>query len=55
MQFFADHTHWRGVATGQAFHKFDAVIPIGADRDGTMHFFSLSGPLDSKRRAKIFH
>ena len=55
VQFFPNHAYWRGVATGQTFYEFNTVIPVGADRDGMMHFFPISRPLDSERRAQIFH
>src|SRR5205823_962978 len=55
VQLFVNHTHRGGVATGKTFHEFDAVVPVGADRDGMMHFFPITRVPDSERRAQIFH
>src|SRR5204863_4030690 len=54
-QFFANHAHWRGVATGQTLNKFDAVSSVGADGDWIMHFFTITRALDSRTRAQNFH
>src|SRR5262245_226371 len=55
VQFFSNHAHWRGVATGQTLNKFDAVSSVGANSDRTMRFFSITGAPDSQTRAQIFH
>src|ERR1700748_611065 len=54
-QLFANHAHGRGVATGETFNKFDAVLSVGADRDRIMHFLTRTWSLDSEIRAQIFH
>src|SRR5438477_6163632 len=55
VQLFANHAHWRGVATGQTLNKFDAASSVGTDRDRIVHFFTITRALDSQIRAQIFH
>jgi hypothetical protein len=55
VQLVANHAHWRGVATGKTFNKFDAVSSIGAHRDRIMRFPIITRALDSQTRAQIFH
>src|SRR5262249_30015147 len=54
-QLFANHAYWRGVAAGQAFDEFNAVLSIGADRDRLVHLSTTTPALDSQRRAQVFH
>ena len=55
IEVFANHAHWCGAAACQAFHKFDAVISIGADPDRIVRSIAGSRALDTKIRAQMFH
>src|SRR5262245_46312860 len=54
-QFFANHAHWRRVATGQALNKFDAVSSVRTDSDRIVRLFVITWALNSQTRAQIFH
>jgi hypothetical protein len=47
VQLFANHAHWRGVATGQTLNKLDAASSVGADGDRIMHFFTITRALNA--------
>src|SRR6266545_3340583 len=46
---------WRGAAARQTFDKLDAVITIGADRNGIVHSVAMAPAINSRRRTQIFH
>src|SRR6266536_1269265 len=54
-QLFTDHADWRGAAARQTFDKLDAVITIGADRNGIVHSVAMAPAINSRRRTQIFH
>src|SRR5207244_8189149 len=50
-QILIDHAYGRRAATGEAFNELDAVISIGADRNGIVHSLTVSFAINSSRRA----
>jgi hypothetical protein len=51
VQFLVYHANGRGATAGKAFNKFDAVISIGANRNGIVHSLALVFALNSSRCA----
>ena len=50
-QILVDHAYGRRAAAGEAFNELDAVISIGADRNGIVHSLSVSFAINSGRCA----
>ena len=51
VQLLVYHANGRGAAAGKAFNELDAVISIGANRNGIVRSLALVFALNSSRRA----